>query len=228
MGVKRAFSLREKYEICLEWEKQVKAGKKMRLDEFGLLFPDRSGKGIPKSTLSDILAMSDEILKNPPVDGAHKKKKRAPFVTLRKRFRGITRPRSTAHQKEQLLNTGEEDAVAEWCGRMTRISTKVVSGIHWGHRFLARHPKIKLKYCQYLEKLRAKVTATVDEQRQWYQTLRSLMHQYKIIPNNLWNWDEKGIIMSLAVGQQKTIVQAGMRSKVAFEEVRFFVAHSSE
>ena len=82
MGVKRAFSLREKYEICLEREKQVKAGKKMRLDEFGLLFPDRSGKGIPKSTLSDILAMSDEILKNPPVDGAHKKKRKAPVYPI--------------------------------------------------------------------------------------------------------------------------------------------------
>ncbi|RPB19328.1 hypothetical protein L211DRAFT_853302 [Terfezia boudieri ATCC MYA-4762] len=54
----------------------------MRLDEFGLLFPDQSGKGIPKSTLSDILAMSDEILKNPPVDGAHKKKKRAPVYPI--------------------------------------------------------------------------------------------------------------------------------------------------
>ncbi|RPB21355.1 hypothetical protein L211DRAFT_870054 [Terfezia boudieri ATCC MYA-4762] len=82
MGNKQAFSLREKYEICLEREKQVKEGKKMRLDEFGLLFPDRSGKGIPKSSLSDILAMSDEFLKNPPVDGAHKKKKRAPVYPI--------------------------------------------------------------------------------------------------------------------------------------------------
>jgi len=49
----------------------------MRLEEFRLLLPDRSGKGISKSTLSDILAMLDEVLKNPPVDGAHKKKKRA-------------------------------------------------------------------------------------------------------------------------------------------------------
>jgi len=40
-------SLREKYEFCLEREKQVKAGKKMRLEEFGLLFPDQSGKEFP-------------------------------------------------------------------------------------------------------------------------------------------------------------------------------------
>ena len=46
MGSKRAFSLRETYEICLEREKQIKEGKEMRLDEFGVLFPDRSGKGI--------------------------------------------------------------------------------------------------------------------------------------------------------------------------------------
>jgi len=74
--VKRAFSLREKSEICLEWQKQINAGKKTRLEEFGLLFPDRSGKGISKSTLTDILAMLDEVLKNSPVDGVHKKQEK--------------------------------------------------------------------------------------------------------------------------------------------------------
>jgi len=49
----------------------------MRLKEFGLLFPDQSDKGISKSTMSDILAMSNEILEYPLVDEAHKKKKRA-------------------------------------------------------------------------------------------------------------------------------------------------------
>ena len=82
LGIKRGFTLREKYEICLEREKQLKAGKKMRLEEFGLLFPDGNGKGITKSTLSDILAMSEEILKDPPVDGSHKKKQRATIYPM--------------------------------------------------------------------------------------------------------------------------------------------------
>jgi len=94
-------------------------------------------------------------------------------------------------------------------------SSQVVPGIHWGRHFLSRQPSIKLKYCQYLEKARAKVTATVEEQRKWYQTLRSLVQHHKIIPENLWNCNEKGIIMGLAVGCQKAIVRANAQSKVA-------------
>ena len=87
-----------------------------------------------------------------------------------------------------------------------RSSTKnMVPGIHWRRHFLSRHPSIKLKYCQYLEKVWAKVT-TIAEQGMWYQILRSLMRQYKIIPENLWNCDAKAITMGLAVGQQKAIV----------------------
>ena len=49
--------------------------------------------------------------------------------------------------------------------RLTSTSDKIIPGIHWAERFLSRHPSIKLKYCQYLEKTRTKVTATVEEQR---------------------------------------------------------------
>ena len=65
-------------------------------------------------------------------------------------------------------------------------SSKVIPGIHWGRNFLSRHPSIELKYCQYLEK--HKITAIVEEQRMWFRALR-------IFPENLWNCDEKGIIM---------------------------------
>lgn len=34
-----------------------------------------------------------------------------------------------------------------------------------------------------LEKARAKVTATVEEQGQWYHTLQSLMRKHKITPD---------------------------------------------
>ena len=78
--------MREKYEICLERQKQLQAGKKLKLEEFGLLFPGPDGKGISKSTLGDILAKSDEILKNPPVVGAQRKKNKAPIYPI---FEGL-------------------------------------------------------------------------------------------------------------------------------------------
>jgi len=67
---------------------------------------------------------------------------------------------------QQLLSTGEEEAIVDWCRRMSDFfslvtmlmlvsmavailqarSPQVIPGIHWGHRFLSRHPSIKLKY----------------------------------------------------------------------------------
>jgi len=44
-------------------------------------------------------------------------------------------------------------------------ASKLIPGIHWSRHFLSRNPSIKLKYCQYLEKAQAKVTATVEEQQ---------------------------------------------------------------
>lgn len=157
-------------------------------------------------------------------------------TTLRRRCKGTQTARSKARQEQQLLTAGEEEAIVDWCGRMSDLyfpvtllmlmtmairilqarilhinqagRDKIIPGIHWAQRFLSRHPSIKLKYCEYLDKARGKVTATVEERRKWYQTLQSLMRQYKITPGNLWNCDEKGLIISLALGRQKVIVRA--------------------
>jgi len=39
--------------------------------------------------------------------------------TLRRRCRGVSQPRSKARQKQQLLTAGEEEAVVDWCKRMS-------------------------------------------------------------------------------------------------------------
>ena len=156
-------------------------------------------------------------------------------TTLRRRCKGSQVPRSKARRKQQLLTGGEEDAVVDWCGRMADMGfpvtvrmllsmavailrargNQLIPGPRWPGRFFSRHPTINLKYVQYLEKVRAKVSATVEELETWYRKLRHLMRQYKIEPQNLWNCDEKGIIMGLAVGRQKAIVRSSARQKVA-------------
>ena len=95
---------------------------------------------------------------------------------------------------------------------------KCILVVNWPSRFFARHPAINLKYVQYLEKVHAKVSATVEELESWYRKLRHLMQQYKIHPENLWNCDEKGIIMGLAVGRQKAIVWSNTQQKVAITD----------
>ena len=96
--------------------------------------------------------------------------------------------------------------------------SKRIPRIHWPLRFFARPPAINLKYVQYLQKVRAKVSATVEELESWYRKLRHLICQYKIHPADLWTCDEKGIIMGLAVGRQKAIVGSNTRQKVAITD----------
>ena len=128
-------------------------------------------------------------------------------VTLRRRCRGVNIARSKAHREQQLVTKGEKDAIVNWCGRMADMGfpvtvqmllsmavailracdSKLIPGIHWPSRFFARHPAINLKYVQYLEKVRAMVSATVEELESWYRKLRHLMRKYTIHTGNLWN-----------------------------------------
>jgi len=52
---------------------------------------------------------------------------------------------------------------ARICNPIHTNQAKIIPGAHWVQRSLSRHPDVKVKYCQYLEKVRAKVTATVGE-----------------------------------------------------------------
>ena len=115
-------------------------------------------------------------------------------TTLRRRCKCLQVSRSKARREQQLLTSGEEDAVVDWCGRMADMGFPVtvrmllsmavavlrargnglIPGPHWPTRFFARHPTFNLKYVQYLEKVRAKVSATVEELENWYRKLRHL------------------------------------------------------
>jgi len=98
---------------------------------------------------------------------------------------------------------GEEDAVVDWCGRMSDLYFPVTLALAFYE--LVVRPKLPHQLgtlASSLENIRSKVTTTIEEQRKWYRTLRSLMQQHHIISENLWNCDEKGIIiMGLAVGR---------------------------
>ena len=154
-------------------------------------------------------------------------------MTLTRRLNGVTRSRAQARRGQQLLTVAEEDSIADWCIRMAdlgfpcsliMVKTMAVHilydrgvvpakpGVHWPQRFLERHPEVELRYIEYLERVRAKAATTPELQR-WYHHLRSTVRRLKIRPENIWNCDEKGIIMGLAVGRQKAIVRAGAHSK---------------
>lgn len=142
LEIKCGFTLREKYEICLEREKQLKAGKKMRLEEFGLLFPDGNGKGITKSTLSDILAMSEEILKDPPVDGSHKKKQRATIYPMLEGLLAEWIDRAHAVRvpiNDTIIQTQARLMIDELAGQDTEDYTDFQYSSGWLSAFKIRH-----------------------------------------------------------------------------------------
>jgi hypothetical protein len=82
----------------------------------------------------------------------------------------------------------------------SEISGQPVGG-SWPKRFLKRHPDLKMKKTQGLEKARAKALNqfAVDE---FFDTLKGLIDEYKILPGNIYNMDEKGI--QLGIGAKVT------------------------
>ena len=124
--------------------------------------------------------------------------------------------RQEAHVEEQLLTLAQEEILAQWIkvqGRrgvpMTYASVaqatgeilgKLVGEV-WPKRFRQRHPDLKMKKRTGLEKARAKALnrLAVDE---FFNMLTDVIKEYDILPENLYNMDEKGI--QLGIGARIT------------------------
>jgi hypothetical protein len=130
----------------------------------------------------------------------------------------IGRPtRSEAHIDKRLLTDAQEEILARWVkvqGRrgipMTYESVALcageISGQHtiggsWPKRFLKRHPDLRMKKTVGLEKARAKgLNQTVVHE--FFDMLADVINEYSILPENLYNMDEKGI--QLGIGARIT------------------------
>lgn len=124
--------------------------------------------------------------------------------------------RREAHVGEQLLTEAQEEILSKWvkiqgrrgipityssvaqCGNA--ISGKQV-GESWPKRFCKRHPSLKMKKTTGLEKARAKGLNqyAVNE---FFDMLTDVMKEFNILPDNLYNMDEKGI--QLGIGARIT------------------------
>ena len=70
-------------------------------------------------------------------------------------------------------------------------STHVV-GQQWVDRFLERNAGFKRTYIRYQERARAAASNDVKLQADFLRKLDNLVRRKKILPENLWNCDEKG------------------------------------
>ncbi|SLM39502.1 HTH CenpB-type DNA-binding domain [Lasallia pustulata] len=77
-------------------------------------------------------------------------------------------------------------------------------GEQWIARFLARHPELKSKYINPIEKERILATDPAILQH-YFELYKSTKEQYDIDDENKWNMDEKGVAMGV-IGKTKVII----------------------
>ena len=77
--------------------------------------------------------------------------------------------------------------------------SNVAIGKRWTERFLKRNGQLETAYSRALDNNRAKAThpGTI---RRWFDLLASVVKEYEILPENVYNFDEKGVLMGMASG----------------------------
>ena len=83
-------------------------------------------------------------------------------------------------------------------------------GVHWGEKFLSRHPELKTKYIPPLDKARASAE-TVPIIQGWFDLYENQLKEHGIFVDDVWNMDEKGILMGL-VQKRRVIIDRRYRA----------------
>jgi hypothetical protein len=121
--------------------------------------------------------------------------------TLASRFQG-TLPWKEAHNHQQKLSAAEEKVLVEWIKAQGQhgvpVSLATIGdhataiaggsvGASWPHRFMERHPALKAKWTQSLERCR---DSNVNN---FYDMYEGLVEKHSIPAENIYNMDEKGL-----------------------------------
>ncbi|SLM40197.1 HTH CenpB-type DNA-binding domain [Lasallia pustulata] len=145
------------------------------------------------------------------------------YSTLRDRKNGAI-SKKEANQAMQKLTPVEEDVIALWVTtlatwgsppthlQLVKMAYELLQkrgvykelGEQWIARFLARHPELKSKYVNPIEKERILATDPAILQH-YFELYKSTKEQYDIDDENEWNMDEKGVAMGV-IGKTKVII----------------------
>ena len=68
-------------------------------------------------------------------------------------------------------------------------------GVHWVDRFLSRNADFRKHYTWYQERARKAASNDEEAQLHFLKLLANLVRCHSVIPADIWNCDEKGIIM---------------------------------
>lgn len=91
-------------------------------------------------------------------------------------------------------------------------------GVHWVDRFLARNPKFKKRFVRYQERAHKAASSDEESQVHFLQLLSNLVRRHKVAPEDIWNCDEKGIIMGRNQVCRVAIVRASTKQPTMITE----------
>ena len=148
-----------------------------------------------------------------------------PCSTLSDRLRGIP-PRHEAQEKNQALSPAVERSLVCWIDNMDAssfpprldlfkdVAARLVLddggpplGITWLRKFLNRHPEYSTRFASGLKHLHV-LSSKPEPIKDYFRKLQTLLRKYKFLPHNIYNMDEKGILLGLS-NKAKVIVRRG-------------------
>lgn len=164
------------------------------------------------------------------------------YSTLSRHLRG-QQSRRAARAQQQLLSPEQEEHLVQWILRSEaggnainhaqfREAVLLVCqvangpskvGKDWIYRFLRRHPEVKTKIGQKLDHQRAQAS-TIDTIQAFFTQLQTLVSQYDIKPQNIWNMDETGIALGVCTNQTVLGTSSTNRTYVQRPENREWVS----
>lgn len=86
-----------------------------------------------------------------------------------------------------------------------------IIGAHWVDRFLKRNPTFKGQYIRYQERARKAAENDIASQTYFLRLLANLVRRCNVQPDDIWNCNEKGIIMGRNQIRTVAIVRASTK-----------------
>ena len=140
-------------------------------------------------------------------------------ATLSRRYRGVTASKTVKHQNQQFLSPTQERRLVKYINELTRrlilptpamicnfardIARKEPSR-GWSQRFCKRWSHVlDTRYLNTMDNARQKA----DSKRSYelyFDLMKEKIHQYEILPHNMYNMDEKGFMIGV-MGKSKRI-----------------------
>jgi helix-turn-helix, Psq domain len=156
---------------------------------------------------------------------------RVAHTTITRRLKQLTKSKKLSHQEQQLLTPVEERTLVKWAIQYYKWGLPLSArhlrqfaveiqlrkpqpaggfppiGEHWHQKLLNRHTELRHVIVRGLDRTRASTVLKKEIFVDYFELYSSLLQQYRILPQDIYNMDEKGFAMG-QIQQTRAIVPA--------------------